>query len=81
MINNLSTNKALAYDGISDELFRPSMAAQTARIMNDICSIDWNKVQNSQIFFKTRLIPLNKKHPKTPSPDDFRPIIVTSPIV
>ena len=81
MINNLSTNKALAYDGISDELFRPSMAAQTARIMNDIWSIDWNKVQNSQIFFKTRLIPLNKKHPKTPSPDDFRPIIVTSPIV
>ena len=33
------------------------------------------------MFFRSRLIPLNKSHPKLPGPKDFRPIIVSSPII
>src|SRR5690606_19175606 len=54
---------------------------KTSAVLKDIWSINWNDIPNNHIFFKARVIPLNKQHPNIPAPDKFRPIIVSSPIV
>ena len=40
-----------------------------------------NAVPGMNNFFRTRIVPLNKVHPRIPETDQFRPIIVMSPIV
>ena len=41
----------------------------------------WSCNKHYLDHFETRLIPLNKVHPKTPKANEFRPIIIQSPIL
>ena len=50
-------------------------------ILKNLWSKDLNKIDSLNELFKARLIALNKVHPKTPRPDEFRPIIILSLIV
>ena len=81
IIRNISTNKALAFDGVSDVIFCQENINQASQKLSDIWNINWNEIPGSDVFFKSRLIPLNKCHPNLPGPKDFRPIVVSSPIV
>ena len=81
IVGRLSTNKAIAYDGITDILFTKENEAKTINILKDIWSMDWNKIEDHLIHFRTRLIPLNKIHPQIPTKEKFRPISISSPII
>ena len=81
LMRNISTNKALALDGISDILFKEENIDQSREKLYDLWNINWSQVPRVDSFFKNRLIPLNKNHPKLPGPKDFRPIVVSSPVV
>jgi len=81
IISNISVNKAIAFDGISDLIFQKNNIDESSEKLCDLWNVNWNNVPDAGIFFRSRLIPLNKSHPKLPGPKDFRPIIVSSPIV
>ena len=66
--------------GDADIIFSPEFKDKTSEIIRSL----WNSaILNNldDIHFKARLIPLNKKHPQIPKADEFRPIIVMSPII
>jgi hypothetical protein len=81
ILNSLSTNKAIAYDGMTDSIFKKQYRKFTIPILKDI----WNGMAKNknipQSHFDARLIPLNKIHPEIPKPKDCRPIIVSSPLI
>ena len=81
IIENISTNKALAFDGVSDVMFNQENINLSSAILRDIWNTDWNQIPEAGMFFKSRLIPLNKSHPHIPGPKDFRPIVVASPMI
>ena len=76
ILSKLFQGKAITYDGISDCLFSPENKKIIHNKLRDI----WNANFEPQIF-ETRLIPLNKVHPNTPTPKDCRPIAVSSPMI
>ena len=65
--------KAIAFDGVTDILFTRKNKPATAEKLADI----WRGNPQPH-HFDTRLIPLNKVHPETPTPKDCRPIAVCS---
>ena len=80
ILRHMSKGKALTFDLISDIIFSKDFHEKTAVIVRDL----WNgELTNSlqDVHFEARLIPLNKKHPDVPKPEDFRPIVVMSPLV
>ncbi len=81
IMENISTNKALALDGVSDIIFNQENINYSCKVLSDIWNVNWDSIPHSNKFFQSRLIPLNKVHPKLPSPRDFRPIIISSSIV
>ena len=89
LLQNLSTNKAIAWDGISDLLFdrkkasekKPSKLEITARKIKDIWRTDLDKVTGIEDTWATRLVPLNKVFPEHPTRTQLRPIMVQSAIV
>lgn len=80
-MENISSNKTLAFDGVSDTIFNKENINLSSSILFDVWNTDWNQIPEANIFFKSRLVPLNKSHPHLPSPKDFRPIIVASPVI
>lgn len=78
---SISHNKAIAFDGVTDILFTREFLDASSKILCNLWSIDWDSIEGSELFFKSRLIPLNKNFPKMPGPKDFRPIIISSPVV
>jgi hypothetical protein len=76
----LTVGKALSLDLISDVVFGYGDTEGASTKLRDIWSIDLGKSEFSSIF-KCRLIALNKDHPRTPTYDRFRPIVVSSPLV
>ena len=58
-----------------------SAISKLSKILKDLWSKDLNKIDSLNELFKARLVALNKVHPKTPKPDEFRPIIILSLIV
>lgn len=87
----IKTNKALSSDGISPKIFeiarhRPCqdshLLCQTCqrklKIVRLFLTPDYWESPGGQRSMKCRLIPLNKVFPKTPSADQYRPIIVQS---
>ena len=40
-----------------------------------------NQIDSLNELFKARLVALNKVHPHTPKPDEFRPIIILSLVI
>jgi len=76
ILSKLFSGKAISFDGTTDIIFSKENKPKTANKLNNI----WNSKLNTQ-HFDTRLIPLNKVHPDTPTPKDCRPIAVCSSII
>ncbi len=70
-----ASGKALALDAISDTWMR-----QTQR-KDLLCNL-WNADALTQMSrsFEARLVPLNKVWPDIPSKEQFRPIVILSPL-
>jgi len=81
VISSLSTNKAIAYDGLSDVMFNREWKELTTYKLRDL----WDTFAELQrvhlVHFEARLVPLNKVYTRLPSASDCRPIIITSSIV
>ncbi|CAD8198859.1 unnamed protein product [Paramecium pentaurelia] len=72
----MSQNKGLTFDLISDTWIKQH---STYNQMSDLCQQSTaDLIEN---FGENRLIPLNKAFPNIPEKDQFRPIIVQSPIM
>ena len=80
LIKELSFNKAITTDGISDIIFKPDLSSKTAKIFKNLWSCDWEAHISNPHHFNIRLVPLNKMHPQIPTKDKFRPICIMSPI-
>ncbi len=80
-LSKISHGKAISFDGISDILFNRTNLNKTAKVFQDLWEGDWDtRIENTEHFI-TRIVPLNKKHPKLPKSTEFRPICISSPIV
>jgi len=82
LLNSLSSGKAISWDLFSDNFLKNKKAKEEfAKKLTGMWSSKLNQVPNIDKFFRTRLVPLNKAHPNIPTPDQFRPIVIMSPIV
>jgi len=81
MLSNLTSDKALSFDGITDSIFkkeyREEVKEKFKTLWNDFATHD----DIDELHFDARLIPLNKVHPQVPTSQQCRPIVVSSPIV
>jgi len=80
IVERMATNKAISFDLFSDVIFSEEFKNKTSQVIKDLWSRKSTKYLN-EYHFEARLIPLNKKFPEIPKPDEFRPIIVMSPLV
>jgi len=71
ILKRMSINKAIAFDGFSDTVFRLNGAK---KVLANIWDYDFP----DKIYNETKLVALNKLYPKTPGPKDFRPINIMS---
>ena len=78
VLDRLWNGKAITWDGVTDSIFQKGWKERSAIIFKDLWK-NLNLIRNKH--FESRLIPLNKIHPKVPSRKDMRPIVVNSPIV
>ena len=79
IIDAMSSGKALAYDLFSDIIFNGANKDKFKGMIKNL----WTEENLSKLdsrHFLARLIPLNKKHPDVPTPQEIRPIIVMSPL-
>ena len=82
LLSTLSTGKAISFDLFSDMLLRDeSVTKRLAKLLKNLWTKDLNKIDSLNELFKARLVALNKVHPNTPKPDEFRPIIILSLII
>jgi len=95
MAKNVSLGKAIVFDGVDDSLFNfcqaccdtalgtslcPECVRRTAVMMELIDPLYWEHERSSR-HFDCRLICLNKKHPDIPLVEEYRPLVVCSPVV
>jgi len=82
IINYLSSGKALNFDLFSDTAFEnKETRTRLNKLVRDLWTCNFNKIIGFENLFKSRLVALNKAHPHTPRREEFRPIIVSSPII
>ena len=81
ILDKLPHGKAIAFDGISDCIFAPENKNKAAKVLKDLWSSNWEEYIDNTEHFTTRLIPLNKVHPKLPTKERFRPISISSAII
>jgi len=92
ILEQLSTNKAPAWDGLSDLLFcrkqrkvngikQPSNLQLTAHLLKNIWSMESQVTIDMEKTWEARLVALNKIFPGTPDRFQMRPIIIQSPLV
>jgi hypothetical protein len=48
LLSNMATNKAIALDGLSDNLFKATVRKKTAKIFKNLWTIDLDKIQGIQ---------------------------------
>jgi len=78
ILNRLWSGKAIAWDSVTDSIFQREWKDHSAIIFADL----WKNLKIiKNKHFESRLVPLNKVHPKIPSRKDLRPIVVASPLV
>ena len=80
IFDRMASNKALSFDLFSDIIFSQEYKSKTCELIKSL----WNSEVTNTLdasHFEARLVPLNKKHPEVPKPEEFRPIIVMSPLV
>ena len=75
ILNKLWQGKAIAWDGVTDSIFKKEWKERTVEIFKDLWS-NLNSLVNKH--FESRLIPLYKVFPKILTRKDVRPIVVTS---
>ena len=73
--NRMSSNKGITFDSISDVFLRKT---KITSLLTNLWSQECIQAMWETIGF-ARLIPLNKKWPGIPGPEDFRPIVILSP--
>lgn len=82
LLARLAHGKACSYDLFSDTvLSQKDLVKRISSILNDLWSSDILNWDLAQIFFKARLMPLNKLYPNLPRKEDFRPIMILSVIL
>ena len=82
LLSKLSSGKAISFDLFSDMILKNEAGInKLSKILQDLWSGELNKIDNLNELFKARLIALNKVHPNTPKPAEFRPIIILSLII
>ena len=95
MAGNLKSVKAGAFDAIHETLFElcDNKAGSRAcrgscrhceprlKIMKELTRKNYWSKENTEYHMKSRLIALNKAHPSTPTPSEYRPIVVCSPVI
>ena len=70
-----SSNKAETFDFISDKWLR---LTKRCDFLGDLWN--HNTIQMLEKSFEARLVPLNKVWPAIPKGDEFRPIVIESPM-
>ena len=80
MLSSLSTHKAITLDGLSDIMFDRENIKRIIMIFRDLWSIDLDDIPGIDCSFISRLIPLNKVFPNTPTRTQMRPILICSPL-
>ncbi len=89
-MSHISQNKALAFDAVCDSIFHIEIDEKSERISDET----WRRAELFRNFWDAditnstfltesltgRLIPVNKIYPKTPSLNDYRPIVALSAI-
>ena len=89
ILKNISSNKAIAWDGASDIMFEKrkkgkakiSNLEKTARKMKDIWRTDLDQISGMEKTWAARMVPRNKVFPQNPIRTQLRPIMVQSAIV
>ena len=83
LVKQLSRNKATCEDFIDDSTLFNAIETNDhiARAFTKLWSSDTMNSSLIKIHLTGRLIPLNKVHPKIPTPDEMRPIVALSPIM
>ncbi|HRP37312.1 MAG TPA: reverse transcriptase family protein, partial [Candidatus Dojkabacteria bacterium] len=79
-LKSLSSNKALTLDAFSDIILKSTHLKKTAEIFRDIWSTKLETIKGIEAYFTSRLIPLNKVFPETPTRKEMRPILIGSPL-
>ena len=73
----ISKNKGISYDGISDYWIK--------NLENTKYFLNLWKYETIELIkdksFRMRIVPLNKQWPNLPGHENFRPIIVLSPLI
>jgi hypothetical protein len=92
MSKNVSQGKGISLDGVDDELFKigrhkncsAESYCQTCKkkigILKSALDPEYWKTRQAKEHLNGRLVCLNKKYPKLPTIQDYRPIVVLSPI-
>jgi hypothetical protein len=93
MMNNVKRGKALALDGMSDQMF--SLKRDKCKKTIDYCSTCqkkiafakgllkkeyWQSIENNPHLIG-RMVALNKKFPKIPLVYEYRPIVIQSCVI
>lgn len=81
IICSLSTNKAITLDCASDSLFSYTLKHLSSNKLRDLWSTDLDTIKGFEQTWTSRLVPLNKAFPNTPTRKQLRPIVVSSPII
>ena len=82
LLQTIAANKATSFDLFSDTILKDEEAVKKlSEILTDLWSSKLNDIQDLSKVFQTRLVALNKVHPKVPHKNEFRPIIIMSLIV
>ena len=80
LMKNLSTNKAITLDGVSDIMFSKEYRKSASKIFRDLWSIDLGLIKGIMCSLTSRLNPLNKVFPDIPERTEMRPIVIGSPV-
>lgn len=96
IVSRLSCGKALAYDGVTDSLFRrertlvtqaeinkppPFLYKHTIKKLRDLWRIELDTFLKPEDTWGARLLALNKVSPNAPNRKQFRPIMIQSPLI
>ena len=95
IVQKLATGKAIAWDAISDTLFKGShqqnnntrlsetkpIAQHTIEKLRNVWRVNLDELLGPDDTWAARLIPLNKVFPHIPNRTQMRPIMVQSPII
>jgi len=90
IMERMPKNKAVAFDLIGDDLFEVTKdnqgrvtkeTAARAKMLSRVWDEELLNSRDAKLLLQGRLIPLNKKFPKTPMVEEVRPIVIMSSLI